>query len=82
MQIEEGFSLRQNRSITLGRLSVALMVGAIGMLLLWIIGIIAKIQKIHYHFQANTTRDQNVLSLFIVGWQVLEEGKVLFPQMR
>lgn len=90
MQIEEGFrdlksersgfSLRQNRSITLGRLSVALLIGAIGMLLLWILGITAKIQKIHYHFQANTTRNQNVLSLFIIGWQVLEEGKVLFTQ--
>lgn len=88
MQIEEGFrdlksersgfSLRQNRSITLGRLSVALMIGAIGMLLLWILGITAKIQKLHYRFQANTIRDQNVLSLFIIGWQVLEEGKVQF----
>lgn len=90
MQIEEGFrdlksersgfSLRQNRSITLGRLSVALLIGAIGMLLLWILGITAKIQNLHYRFQANTIRHQNVLSLFIIGWQVLEEGKVLFTQ--
>jgi hypothetical protein len=90
MQIEEGFrdlkneragfSLRQNRSFSIGRLSVALLIGAIAMLVLWILGIAAKKQNLHYHYQANTTRHQNVLSLFMIGWQVLEEGKILFEQ--
>lgn len=88
MQIEEsfrdlkneraGFSLRQNRSMSLGRLSVALLIGAIAMLILWILGIAAKKQKLHYRFQANTVRNQNVLSIFMIGWQVLEEGKAMF----
>lgn len=90
MQIEEsfrdlknertGFSLRQNRSMSLGRLSVALLIGAIAMLVLWILGIAAKKRNLHYHYQANTIRHQNVLSLFTIGWQVLEEGKILFAQ--
>jgi hypothetical protein len=90
MQIEEGFrdlkneragfSLRQNRSMSVGRLSVALVIGAIAMLVLWILGIAAKNRKIHYHYQANTIRHRNVLSLFMIGWQVLEEGRILFAQ--
>lgn len=88
MQIEEGirdlknersgFSLRQNRSMSVGRLSVALLIGAIAILVLWIIGIAAKERKLHYTFQANTIKKRNVLSLFMIGWQVLEEGKTLF----
>ena len=90
MQIEEGFrdlkneragfSLRQNRCMSVGRLSIALVIGAIAMLVLWILGIAAKNKKLHYHYQANTTRHQNVLSLFMIGWQVLEEGKVFFAE--
>jgi hypothetical protein len=91
MQIEEGFrdlkseksgfSLRQNRSMSVGRLSIALLIGAIGMLILWVIGIVAKEREIHYHYQANTTKHRNVLSLFIIGWQFIEEAKsTLTPQ--
>ncbi|MGE0207202.1 MAG: IS4 family transposase [Candidatus Babeliales bacterium] len=88
MQIEEGFrdlknersgfSLRQNRSMSLGRLSVALLIGAIAMLILWVLGIAAKNRKLHVHFQANTIKNKNVLSIFMIGWQVLEEGKTMF----
>lgn len=90
MQIEEGFrdlknqrsgfSLRQNRSMSLGRLSVALLIGAIAMLILWVLGIATKKRKLHFHFQANSIKNQNVLSIFMIGWQVLEEGKILFTQ--
>ena len=90
MQIEEGFrdlknersgfSFRQNRSFSLSRLSVGLLIGAIAMLVLWILGIAAKNKKIHYHYQANSVRHQNVLSLFMIGWQVLEEGKIRFTR--
>ncbi len=88
MQIEEGFrdlknerigfSLRQNRSMSVGRLSVALLIGAITMFILWVLGIATKNRNLHYHFQANTTRHRSVLSHFMIGWQVLEEGKISF----
>jgi hypothetical protein len=83
MQIEEafrdlknsrnGFSLRHCRSIGKGRLSIALLIGALGMFILWLLGMTAKLKKIHYSFQANTERKRNVLSNFIIGWQVLEK---------
>ncbi len=90
MQIEEGFrdlkneraglSFRQIRSESLGRLSVALLIGALTMFLLWIIGLAAKRKKLHYQYQANTIRHRNVLSNFIIGWQVLEEKKYKFSK--
>ena len=77
MQIEEafrdlkntrnGFSLRHCRSFETQRLNVALLIGAIAMLLLWIVGIMAKQQKQHVLFQANTIRHRNVLSTFTIG---------------
>ncbi len=88
MQIEEGFrdlkndriglSLRQIRCSSIKRLSITLMIGAISMFLLWVLGIAAKIKNLHYRFQANTIRKHNVLSLFMIGWQVLEERKIVF----
>lgn len=30
--------------------------------------------------QSNSIKNQNVLSIFMIGWQVLEEGKILFTQ--
>jgi len=81
MQIEEafrdikntrnGFGLRHCRSRESKRLNVALLIGAIAMLLLWIVGIIVRQQEQHYQFQANTVRQRSVLSTFTIGWQSL-----------
>ena len=81
MQIEEafrdikntrnGFSLRHCRSMETQRLNVALLIAAIAMLLLWIIGTIARQQGQHYQYQANTVRHRSVLSTFTIGWQSL-----------
>lgn len=83
MQIEEafrdikntknGFSLRHCRSFNIERLNVALLIGNIAMLLLWILGLAAKNKKIHFSFQANTIRSKNVLSTFIIGWQFIKK---------
>jgi hypothetical protein len=86
MQIEQGFrdiknerngfSLRQNRSMSIGRLTIALLIAAIAMLILWLLGIVAKMKNIHRQYQANTVRSSNVLSNFVIGWQLLEENKI------
>lgn len=82
MQIEEsfrdlknarnGFSLRQCRSCGKKRLDIALLIGALAMLVLWIIGMAMKLQNIQYSFQSNTIRNRDVLSIINIGWQALE----------
>ena len=82
MQIEEsfrdlkntrnGFSLRHYNSLNKDRLHVALLIAALATFVLWLLGVAAKRKKLHYSFQANTERKRNVLSNFIIGWQVLE----------
>ena len=82
MQIEEsfrdlknarnGFSLRQCRSCGKERLDIALLIGALAMLVLWIIGMAIKQKNMHYDFQSNTVRNHNVLSIINIGWQALE----------
>ena len=81
MQIEEafrdlkntrnGFSLRHCRSFETQRLNVALLIAAIAMSLLWIVGLVAKRQQLHYQYQANTVRHRPVLSIFTIGRQYL-----------
>ncbi len=82
MQIEEsfrdlknarnGFSLRQCRSCGKKRLDIALLIGALAMLVLWIIGMAAKLKNMQYGFQSNTIRNRDVLSIINIGWQALE----------
>ena len=84
MQIEEafrdlkntrnGFSLRHCRSHQLGRLNIALLIAALGMFVLWIIGLAAKNKNLQYSFQANTEKRWDVLSTVTIGWQVLQQG--------
>ena len=81
MQIEEafrdlkntrnGFGLRQCRSFTAGRLNIALLISTLAMLVLWLYGVAAKQKSLHYGFQSNTERKRNVLSIIVIGWQVI-----------
>jgi hypothetical protein len=41
------------------------------MLILWIFGIAAKNNHLHYSFQTNAEKRKTVLSHFMIGWQVL-----------
>ena len=81
MQIEEsfrdlknthyGFSLRHCRSYQVDRLNTLLLIAALAMLILWILGTAVKQKGLHYSFQANTEKRRNVLSNFMIGWQLL-----------
>ena len=73
-----GFSLRPCRSFHAPRLNVALLIAAIAMLLLWIIGVIAKQGNKHYLYQANTLRHRSVLSTFTIGWQTLKRKQQFY----
>lgn len=81
MQIEElfrdlkntrnGLGLRHCKSFTLERLNIALLIGTLAMLVLWIFGMAIKKTNSHHSFQSNTIRERNVLSVVIIGWQAL-----------
>jgi hypothetical protein len=88
MQIEEslrdlkntqnGLGLRYCRSFTAARLNVALLIAALAMLILWIFGIAAKNNHLHYSFQTNAEKRKTVLSHFMIGWQVLRRKENTF----
>ena len=87
MQIEEifrdlknmrnGLGLRDCRSFKVERLSVALLIGALAMFVLWIFGMTAEQKKQHYSFQSNTVKNRSVLSTFVIGWQVLMRKQII-----
>lgn len=82
MQIEEafrdlknsrnGFSLRHCRSHSRSRLNIALLIGALATLVLWLVGMAAKQKDMQYEFQSNTVHNRDVLSILSIGWQALE----------
>lgn len=90
MQIEEafrdlkntrnGFGLRHCRSFRVERLNVALLIASLAMLVLWIFGNAAKQKNLHHSYQANTERRSNVLSVILIGWQMLIRGEIKFKR--
>lgn len=80
MQIEEnfrdlkshrwGFALRYARTKRTERIESLLLIAALATLLLWLLGIAAKTRQWMRHFQANTIRHRNVLSIVFLGRSV------------
>ncbi len=81
MQIEEtfrdlkspayGFGLRQSRTRSPERFDIMLLIALILQLVLWWVGLLAKARGWQRHFQANTVRTRNVLSMVRLGKEVL-----------
>lgn len=88
MQIEEkfrdlkntrnGLGLRHCRSFNVNRLNIALLIATLAILALWLFGVAAKQKNLHHSFQSNTEKRRNVLSNFIIGWQVLIQNEIQF----
>ena len=88
MEIEEAFrdlkntrnglGLRNCRSTTSQRLSIALLIANLGTLVLRLFGLKAKEKSIHYSFQSNTEKKKKVLSNVIIGWQLLQRPEIKF----
>ncbi|MEX0828569.1 MAG: IS4 family transposase [Haliea sp.] len=86
MQIEQAFRdmkntraglcLRQTRSRSKERLANLLLIGMLATFCIWLVGRLAEKQKQHYQFQANTVKNERVLSLFFLGLQCLKRGSV------
>ena len=80
MQIEEAFrdlknhrwghALRYARSKSPQRLEVLLLLAQLAPFVLWLVGIAAKARGWHRHFQANTEKRRNVLSIPFLGQAV------------
>lgn len=89
MQIEETFrdlkshrwgcGLRYARTLEPKRLEVLLLIGALAMLLMWLLGVAAKARKWVRHFQANTEQRRNVLSAVFVGRELLRNHRLKVP---
>ncbi len=81
MQIEEsfrdiknpqfGFGLRYSRSLGIKRLTNLFLIGLIGTLIAWLIGLCAKNRNLHYSLQTNSVKHRNVLSVFFIGCQII-----------
>lgn len=82
MQIEEtfrdlkspayGFGLRHSRTVCPKRFDIMLLIALLVQLVLWWAGLFARKSRWHRHFQANTVRSKQVLSIIRLGKEVLK----------
>ena len=87
MQIEEGFrdnkstryglGFELNKSRTVKRLQILLLIAMLASVVLWILGLIAKNTKQHYQYQANTVKNRNVLSVIFLGLRVASDSRFI-----
>ncbi len=85
MQIEESFrdmksarfglALEFHRSRDPQRLAILLLILALALLVLWLIGSIAKARGLMRHYQANTVRHREVLSVIFLGIRIIKRAQ-------
>ena len=71
-----GLALRETRSRSLDQLANLLLVGMLASFCLWLIGRLAVERKAHYQLQANTVRDQKVLSVLFIACQLVAHQRL------
>lgn len=85
MQIEEGFRDLKSTQYGFGfehvstqyiyRLHVFFLIAMIACVLAWIIGWLAEQKNLQRQYQANSTKNRRVLSLFYLGCRIISKGK-------
>lgn len=67
-----GFSMRYSRSLGIKRLSNLFLIGLLGTLIAWLVGICAKHRNLDRALQTNSIKNRNVLSIFSVGREIVK----------
>lgn len=85
MQIEEGFRDLKSTKYGFGfehvntthiyRLNIFFLIAMLAAFLAWIIGFLAESMNLQAQYQANSTKDRRVLSLFYLGYRIILRGK-------
>jgi len=85
MQIEEGFrDLKSTKygfgfehvnTVHIYRLNVFFLIAMLAAFLAWVIGFLAESMNLQTQYQANSTRNRRVLSLFYLGYRIILRGK-------
>jgi transposase len=81
MQIEEGirdlkssrygFGLELANTKKMKRIEVLLLIAMLASFIAWLVGFIGEKNKLHYEYQANSTKTRRVLSFFYLGCRLL-----------
>jgi hypothetical protein len=67
-----GLGLNETRTRDCIKLTILLLVAAIAMLAIYLIGLVAEQNLMHYKYQVNSIKDHRVISLIFLGLQIIE----------
>ena len=84
MQIEEGFrdlkssrlglSIKESLTRDKKRLEILLLIGMLGIFVIWQVGTLAELKKLQLRYQSNTQKNRRVLSVFYLGCQLVKQN--------
>ena len=77
--IRHGFAFRHNRGRQKESVANLLLIGALGMLATWLMGLVAQARGVDRGMQANTERKRRVLSVFFIGTRLLTRNATVTP---
>jgi len=69
-----GLGIRASRTVDPARLQIQLLIGFLAAILLWLIGLCLENKKLHYHFQANSIKNERVLSVIFLALEAIQSG--------
>ena len=70
-----GFGFEHVNTVHIYRLNVFFLIAMLAAFLAWVIGFLAESQNLQTQYQANSTRNRRVLSLFYLGYRIILRGK-------
>lgn len=73
-----GLALEYHRSRDPQRLAILLLIAALALMVLWLIGTAARGRGLTRHYQANTVRHREVLSVIFLGIRIVERARECF----
>lgn len=68
-----GFGFEHAYSKSIERIQVLLMIAMLATLIAYLTGLVAENYQWHYCFQANTSKNKRVLSLFYLGCRIIKK---------
>ena len=69
-----GLSIKESLTRDKKRLEIFLLIGMLGIFVIWQVGTLAELKKLQLRYQSNTQKNRRVLSVFYLGCQLVKQN--------
>jgi hypothetical protein len=72
-----GFSFEKSYSTNINRIQILLMIAMVASIIAYLIGVYAEKNNLQYKFQANSSKNRRILSLFYLGCRIIKKSLII-----